>query len=702
MGIDKPDSYMGNSNVKRDGVTHAFTNAEVAEYIRCINDPAYFARTYCKVINLDEGLVNFDLYPYQEKMFNHFNDNRFSIVLACRQSGKSISSVAYLLWYAITHPETTIAILANKGSTSQEMLGRITLMLENLPFFLQPGCKALNKRSIEFSNNSRIVSAATSGSSIRGMAVNLLYLDEFAFVENAATFYTSTYPVISSGKNTKVIITSTANGVGNTYHKIWEGAVQGTNEFKPFRVDWWDVPGRDEQWKNQTIKNTSQLQFDQEFGNCLENNSQITILVNNMVYDIRIGDLYECIQRGDSSGLSVEEEIRLTAIRWYNYEEKTENSIIDMQILTPTGFQPFDGVKRYWHDKSLEFLFSDGTRIRTSLKHKFIVNNIEKYADELFEGFVLTNNKRIDHISVIRNGEYFYDPVNVSGGSIFYHDNGLTSHNTFFGTGNTLIDAETLMGFRSATPLRVLEDQSVRIYNDPERDHTYIMTVDVAKGRGQDYSTFTIIDISVTPFKQVATYRNNKISPILYPNILHKYARVYNNAYVVIESNDQGAVVCNGLYYELEYEHMHVESLVKSSDLGIEVNKKVKRLGCSNIKDLLEEGRLQIVDGETISEISTFVANGQSYAASDGNHDDLMMNLVLFGYFTNHPAFLELTDVDIKKMLFQQRIDQIENDLLPFGFIDDGSDFMVEQDLKEKYDPWSVNREWIVEYDPYT
>ena len=265
MSTQTNDSYLGNPNVKRDGVEHQFTQKELEEYIKCMNDPAYFARVYLKVINLDKGLVAFDLYPYQEKMFNHFNSNRFSIVLACRQSGKSISSVAYLLWYALFKPEQTIAILANKGATAREMLSIITLMLENLPFFLQPGCKALNKGSIEFSNNSRIIASATSGSSIRGMSVNLLFLDEFAFVENAAEFYTSTYPVVSSGQTTRVIITSTANGVGNVYHKLWEGAVQGTNEFKPFRVDWLDVPGRDAEWKRQTISNTSELQFDQEF-----------------------------------------------------------------------------------------------------------------------------------------------------------------------------------------------------------------------------------------------------------------------------------------------------------------------------------------------------------------------------------------------------------------------------------------------------
>ena len=526
------ETYLGNSNIKRDGVTHNFTKHEVMEYRKCLKSPSYFAEKYCKIIHVDHGLVPFELYPYQEKMFDHFTANRFSIVLACRQSGKSISSVAYLLWYAVFHPEKVIAILANKGATAQEMLGRVTLMLENLPFFLQPGCKALNKRSIEFSNNSRIVSAATSGSSIRGMSVNLLYLDEFAFVENAAEFYTSTYPVISSGKDTKVIITSTANGIGNQFHKIWEGAVQEVNEFKSFRVDWWDVPGRDDKWKQQTIANTSQLQFDQEFGN------------------------------------------------------------------------------------------------------------------------------------------------------------------TFFGTGDTLINAETLMGFRALPPKRLIEGNSVWIYEEPDKDHQYVMTVDVSKGRGQDYSTFNVIDISTRPFKQVAVYRNNLISPLLFPNIIYKYAKVYNDAWVVVESNDQGTLVTNGLYYDLEYENLFIESAVKANRLGIEMNRKVKRIGCSGIKDLLEEKKLQIVDQNTILECSTFVAKGQSYEASDGNHDDLMMNLVMFGYFATGDYFIQLTEVNIKSMIFDQQMKAIEDDVLPFGFIDDGIE-AVEQE--EQRDEWNT-KNWVEDW----
>ena len=537
--LNQKESYLGNPNVKRDGVLQQWTPELLREYKKCMVDPAYFCRTYVKVIALDSGLVNFDLYPYQEDMFRHFEENRFNVVLACRQSGKSISACAYLLWFVLFHSEKTVAILANKGATAREMLSRITLMLENIPFFLQPGCKALNKGSLEFSNNSRIIAAATSGSSIRGMSVNLLYLDEFAFVERAAEFYTSTYPVISSGAETKVIITSTANGIGNQFHKIWEGAVQGINEFQPFRVDWWDVPGRDENWKAQTVANTSQLQFDQEFGN------------------------------------------------------------------------------------------------------------------------------------------------------------------TFFGTGDTLISADCLLNLRAKPPKRLLEGGLLKVYEEPVKGHDYVMTVDVSKGRGQDYSTFNLIDISVRPFAQVAVYRNNTISPILFPNVIYKFAKVYNDAYVVIESNDQGSVVCNGLYHDLEYENMHVESAIKANALGIEITRKTKRLGCSAIKDILETNKINIVDEQTILEISTFEAKGQSYEATDGNHDDLMMNLVMFGYFVSTQFFADLTDINLKEMLFKQKMEEIENDMVPFGIIDDGSDYIQQIESKDDDNGWltHVNTERFI-YDP--
>ena len=507
--------YLGNPQIKRDGVEQQWNQDEVFEYAKCMKDPVYFAKKYIKIISLDEGLIPFDLYDYQEKMFKTFNSNRFSIVLACRQSGKSISSVVYILWYAIFNPEKTVAILANKGATAREMLARIQIALENLPFFLQPGCKIVNKGNLEFSNNSRIVAAATSGSSIRGMSVNLLFLDEFAFVEDAAKFYTSTYPVVSSGEDTKVIITSTANGVGNVFHKLWEGAVQKTNDYQPFRIDWWDVPGRDEEWKEQTIANTSELQFDQEFGN------------------------------------------------------------------------------------------------------------------------------------------------------------------NFHGTGNTLISGNILLQLKAQPP--IYRQESVAVYQKPAAGAKYMIFVDSAKGRGLDYSTFNVIDISARPFKQVAVYRDNNISPLLFPDIIYKYAKTYNDAYVVIENNDSGAVVCNGLYYDLEYENVYVESAIKSNAVGVLMTKKVKRIGCSNLKDFIENFKLDIVDADTIMELSTFVAKGTSYEAEATNHDDLVMNLVLFGWFATTFYFAEMTDINVKDMMFSEHMKALEEELTPVGFMPDNK--QVEEEV---------------------
>ena len=501
---------MGNPLVKGDNVAQNFTKEEVAEYMKCMSSPEYFATKYIKVIAPSKGLVDFKPYPYQKKLFKKFNEDRFNIVLACRQSGKSITAVIYILWYAIFNPEKTIAILANKGATAREMLGRITLALENLPFFLQPGCKELNKGNITFANNAKIVAAATTGSSIRGLSIDLLFLDEFAFVERDAEFYTSTYPVISAGDETKVIISSTATGVGNMFYKLYEGAQKGINEFKYSRIDWFDVPGRDEKWKTETISNTSELQFEQEYGN------------------------------------------------------------------------------------------------------------------------------------------------------------------NFLGTANTLISSNCLLSLKPEHPQKI--ELGVNYYQAPQKDHTYVMCVDVSKGRGQDYSTFTIMDITTGLFEQVVTFRDNMISPMIFPDIIVKVARMNNEALVIIENNDVGQVVCNDIYYEYEYENTFVESSVKRGGVGVTMTKRVKRIGCSNLKDLIELGKMTVVDANSIDELSTFEIKGSSYEASTGNHDDMVMNLVMFAWFVSSEAFGNISTVDLKELLFAEKMKQIEDDVLPFGIISDGTE----------------------------
>ena len=285
-------------------------------------------------------------------------------------------------------------------------------------------------------------------------------------------------------------------------------------------------------------------------------------------------------------------------------------------------------------------------------------------------------------------GGIYTSPLEIANTSTLQFDQEFG--NTFFGTGNTLIEGQVLLDLRSRNPISHHEGGSLLIYEEPVEDHMYIMTVDVSKGRGQDYSTFTVIDVSQRPFKQVCVYRNNSISPILYPNVIYKYADLYNEAYVIIENNDAGMLVCQGLYQDLEYENIHLESAVKADAIGVTMNRKTKRIGCSGIKDILETNKLEIVDENTIMEISTFVSKGQSYEASDGNHDDLMMNLVMFGYYLSTQSFGDLYDVDLKSMLFEQRMKEIEDDILPFGIIDDGRDFVPQSEIFHPGSGWQL------------
>jgi hypothetical protein len=334
---------------------------------------------------------------------------------------------------------------------------------------------------------------------------NCIFLDEFAFVHKANEFYTSTYPVISSGKDTKVIITSTPNGVGNMFYKLWEGAIQRSNEFKPFTIKWQDVPGRDEAWKRQTIANSSELQFKQEF------------------------------------------EV------------------------------------------------------------------------------------------------------------------------SFIGSSQTLISSDALLGLQARDPIRNQYD--ILYYEQPIEGHDYILTVDVSKGRGQDYSTFSVFDISGETFKQVCTYRNNNVSPLMYPEYIIRAAKSYGNALVVVENNDAGQVVCNAIYYDYEYDNVFVQSSIKSSGIGVTMTKRVKRIGCSNLKDLIEQGKLMIYDANTIAELSSFEPKGDSYAARGIAHDDSVMNLVMFAWFVSTDAFGGMSNIQLKDLLYSEKIREMEDDLPPFGII---------------------------------
>ena len=263
---NKSDQYLGNPNLKKGHTKSRFTKKQIEEVLKCLDDPKYFISTYLKIVTIDKGLVPFEMYDFQKNMVDTFHENRFTICKLPRQSGKSTIIVSYLLHYVLFNDNVNVAILANKSSTARDLLGRLQLAYEHLPKWMQQGVLNWNKGSIELENGSRIVAASTSSSAVRGSTFNIIFLDEFAYVPNniAEEFFSSVYPTISSGKSSKVMIVSTPHGM-NMFYKMWVDATNKNNNFVPVEVHWSEVPGRDEKWKEETIKNTSEAQFQTEF-----------------------------------------------------------------------------------------------------------------------------------------------------------------------------------------------------------------------------------------------------------------------------------------------------------------------------------------------------------------------------------------------------------------------------------------------------
>jgi len=518
--MNKTEIYLGNKNLKRSDVVVEFTKDQVQEFIKCSRDPVYFIENYVKIINVDKGLIQFQPYEYQKDIVRLYEKERFVICKMPRQVGKTTIVVGIILHSILFNENYRVAILANKEKQAHEILGRIQLAYEHLPKWLQQGVMEWNKGTIELENGSKVESSSTASNAIRGTSQNLVYLDEFAFVPNSIqeSFFSSVYPTISSGSTTKVLITSTPNGL-NLFYKLWVDSENERNSYKRIDVHWSDVPGRDEAWKEETIRNTSKEQFRQEF---------------------------EC-----------------------------------------------------------EFLGSSNTLISP---------------DAL---------RRLVFIPPISQNEYF------------------------------------------------------KLYYEPRQTGLYMIIVDVSRGLGGDFSAFIVYDISEAPYQVVATYRNNNISPLLYPEVIYNIATKYFNAHVLIETNDIGQQVADILHEDLEYENIIYTAKDPKGSVGVSqgfggtavkgvrTTKSTKKVGCQNFKALVENDKILLNDIDLISELYRFVSNGQSYEAEDGN-DDLAMCGVLFGWIMTQTFIKELTNSDIRKRLVEERQKYLDEEITPFGIIYDG------------------------------
>jgi hypothetical protein len=515
-------AYNGNSLLKQVGEQIEFGLDDIKEIQRCSQDPIYFIENYCKIVTLDHGLVLFKMYEFQKQLVSLVVKERKVVAKLLRQGGKTSTSAAIFVWLTLFTPHYTVAILANKGAAAREVLDRYQTMYENLPRWMQQGVITWNKGDVELENGSKVFTAATSVSGIRGKSVSLLFVDEAALIPNniADQFFASVYPVISSGTKTKILISSTPIGY-NHFWKLWTDAEAGKNGFIPFTVNYWDVPGRDEAWAADQLKTLGDVKFKQEIG--------------------------------------------------------TE----------------------------------------------------------------------------------------------------------FLGSSNTLISGAALAQMVTKEPIHMDKEGSLKAYFSPIDGHNYVIVADTARGIGGDYSAVSVFDVSDTPYVMVARYHSNTIAPMLLPDVILKLAKDYNNAYVLIETNDIGRQVSDILYSDLEYENMFTTSaengksyittgFSKGADFGVRTNKSVKRIGCFAIKNIVEERKILIHDVETIFEMSTFIEKAGSFTADEGYHDDIMMTLVLFGWLTTNTYFKDLTNVDIRKRLYDEQAQNIQDNMTPFGFISDG------------------------------
>ena len=540
------DLYLGNPLLKAANVQVEYDQDTISEYLKCKDDPTYFCNKYVKIVHVDHGLMNFDMYDYQEDMIDKFHNNRFVICKMPRQTGKTTTIISYLLHYAIFNETVNIAILANKGSTARDILQRLQTAYENLPKWLQQGVLVWNKGSIELENGSKIIASSTSSSAVRGSSFNIIFLDEFAHIDPpslADQFFTSVYPTISSGKTTKVFIVSTPKGL-NMFYKLWNDAEEGRSDYVPIDIHWSQVPGRDEKWREETIRNTSEVQFAQE---------------------------YDC---------------------------------------------------------------------------------------------------------------------------------------EFIGSQHTLITATKLRTMSYKAPVK--QRDSLDIYEDVIEKNSYVCVVDVARGRGLDYSAVSVFDTSTFPIIQVAKYRDPNVSPMVLPSIVENVAKYYNNAYILVETNDIGGQVGDILHYDLEYENIFHATINGragqtlgggfggGTQIGVRTTKEVKRKGCSNLKDLIENDKLIVHDLDTISELTTFVASGQSYQAEEGCHDDLVMTLVLFGWMIEQRYYKEVTDNDLRERLHAEQLAQLEESVMPFGFID--GNFEEPEYERMGDENWIIDKKFSTDY----
>jgi hypothetical protein len=650
MADNKLLGYNGNENLKPTGYKVDFTQEQIEEYIKCKQDPCYFIVTYCKVVSLDRGLVNFEMYPFQKDYVRLLHSERKVLALIGRQLGKTTVTSAYILHYTLFNNHKTTAILANKAAAAREVLSRIQLMYESLPKWLQHGVLSLNKGDMHLENGSKIFTAATSASGIRGKSC-VTGETIVTILDGDYVFDISIEELYNSYKESFKIKTPYG-------FKSFKGVL---NQGTPERL--LQLKFTDDIHINSTLDH--RFKINGEWIRCEDLNvndilsdkiiSSIVEITPETVYDIdTVEDVHCYYSNGvishNCNFLYVDEAAIIpnaVADAFFASVYPTISSGKETKVVltsTPLGYNHF---WKYWND-----------------------------AQQGTNGFVPFTVHWSEHPE--RDPTWADEQLKILG-EIKFNQEVLCE---FLGSSATLINSSSIS---SMSPIPYIYSRDgLDIQEAPIEGHQYIISADTSKGVGGDYSSAVIFDVTNFPYKIVGKYRDNKISPMLYPNILYKIGMEYNEAFILVEINCSKEVA-QILQDDLEYENLisikktpkgqiPCESFSGTMEVGLNMDKKIKRIGCMTLKSLIEESKLLIFDPDIIQEFSVFIERQGSYSADPPNHDDLVMCCVIFAWLCSTSFIKDMGDVDIRKELYNQQMDYIDQQMLPVGYINDGLD----------------------------
>lgn len=660
--------------IRRAGVTFKMTPEEQQEYIKCALDVHYFTEKYCKVKTEDGSINNIKLREYQREILDNFVNNRFNILMASRQVGKTISSSIFMLHTILFSNDKNIMIVANKGDTAVEIVDKIKSIYTLLPFFLKPGIKTWNQKSLTFENGCRIKTSARTKTPAIGFTIDVLYLDEFAHIPSniIEPYYTAAFPTVSAVQNSKIIITSTPNGM-NLFHRLLTDAERPEgdpqkNNYKPMRVYWYQVPGRFVTYLRLNSHKLYEHGVTKEeiFNLCLDNWSQITTV--EMKYNM--DTLKDIIHIYNNENCTEDEVRRLTFID-KNGHEVSILGISEITTWKEEAIKDIGGEDAFNQEYGLRFINAS-----KSLLNEAIIDDLLK-------------NKK----------NFIFEQIP---------------------------EFDTKLKF-SYSDLKWVDDDEVFI---PlmRKDYRVVISVDISEGLGQDYSVINIFRVSEKPkelteiqkpwyksivdffrLEQIGIFRNNFVSVKQLAELLYMIVFEYlnpENVKVVVELNNYGNTLLAEMPHVFDGNNNYGSSVFvrykhrldsNEEKIGLKVGEN-KNLMVKDYQDLMQKKSFIISNEENIREITTFVKHvttaGNIRYAADVGHDDTVMTIVNATTVFSRHDFGEMVDEWSNKFTDKEFLNYVQQSLKSVDYVE-GIDYgQVLKIRRQQLNKWKANKGW--------